>query len=154
MRHVHRLGTRLDVVPVREMRRLSLAWPLPHNWEKQRALQVRESRNRASTVSERCMGTRRCRARSQAALLPFLPSLPRQSSKPARYLAHLLGHEGKGSLHSYLNSQGWIESLSAGSSVKTADMDMFKVGGRLGMMVCISSCQGAANGTNGSCALL
>ncbi|EWM30042.1 insulin-degrading enzyme [Nannochloropsis gaditana] len=83
-----RLGTRLDVVPVREMRRLSLAWPLPHNWEKQRAL---------------------------------------QSSKPARYLAHLLGHEGKGSLHSYLNSQGWIESISAGSSVKTADMDMFKV---------------------------
>ncbi|EKU21330.1 insulysin [Nannochloropsis gaditana CCMP526] len=66
-------------------------------------------------------------ARSQAALVPFLPSLPRQSSKPARYLAHLLGHEGKGSLHSYLNSQGWIESLSAGSSVKTADMDMFKV---------------------------
>ncbi|XP_030963559.1 nardilysin-like [Quercus lobata] len=34
--------------------------------------------------------------------------------KPEDYLAHLLGHEGRGSLHSILKSRGWVTSLSAG----------------------------------------
>ncbi|KAE9594482.1 putative insulysin [Lupinus albus] len=34
--------------------------------------------------------------------------------KPEDYLAHLLGHEGKGSLLSYLKARGWATSLSAG----------------------------------------
>ncbi|BFG33740.1 hypothetical protein CerSpe_200140 [Prunus speciosa] len=34
--------------------------------------------------------------------------------KPEDYLAHLLGHEGRGSLHFYLKSRGWATSLSAG----------------------------------------
>ncbi len=34
--------------------------------------------------------------------------------KPGRYLTNLLGHEGEGSLHQYLEQAGWIESLSAG----------------------------------------
>ncbi|CDY54887.1 BnaA10g27980D [Brassica napus] len=34
--------------------------------------------------------------------------------KPEDYLAHLLGHEGRGSLHSFLKGKGWITSLSAG----------------------------------------
>jgi insulysin len=64
------MATHLKVVPVREMRRLSLAWPLPYNWEKQHAI---------------------------------------RASKPSRYLSHVLGHVGPGSLHSYLNSQGtWV----------------------------------------------
>lgn len=45
----------------------------------------------------------------------------------SRYISHVLGYEGKGSLHSLLNSKGWIESFSAGSSIRTADMDIFKV---------------------------
>ncbi|KAK8601376.1 hypothetical protein V6N13_058910 [Hibiscus sabdariffa] len=36
--------------------------------------------------------------------------------KPEDYLAHLLGHEGKGSLHYFLKAKGWITSLSAGVS--------------------------------------
>ncbi|KAG2394999.1 Nardilysin-like protein [Vigna angularis] len=34
--------------------------------------------------------------------------------KPEDYLAHLLGHEGRGSLLSFLKSRGWATSLSAG----------------------------------------
>lgn len=36
-------------------------------------------------------------------------------TKPEQYISNLLGHEGKGSLHSVLNARGWIESLSAGT---------------------------------------
>ncbi|CAH8354392.1 unnamed protein product [Eruca vesicaria subsp. sativa] len=34
--------------------------------------------------------------------------------KPEDYLAHLLGHEGRGSLLSFLKDKGWASSLSAG----------------------------------------
>lgn len=34
--------------------------------------------------------------------------------KPEDYLAHLLGHEGRGSLLSFLKARGWATSLSAG----------------------------------------
>uniref|UniRef100_A0A1J3GIJ4 Insulin-degrading enzyme n=1 Tax=Noccaea caerulescens TaxID=107243 RepID=A0A1J3GIJ4_NOCCA len=34
--------------------------------------------------------------------------------KPEDYLAHLLGHEGRGSLHSFIKGKGWATSLSAG----------------------------------------
>ena len=36
-------------------------------------------------------------------------------TKPEQYISNLLGHEGKGSLHSVLNERGWIESLGAGT---------------------------------------
>ncbi|KAK6271656.1 hypothetical protein POUND7_008739 [Theobroma cacao] len=36
--------------------------------------------------------------------------------KPEAYLAHLLGHEGKGSLHYFFKAKGWATSLSAGVS--------------------------------------
>ncbi|XP_073021907.1 nardilysin-like [Primulina eburnea] len=44
-----------------------------------------------------------------------LPSLRKDYLKKAEdYLAHLLGHEGKGSLHFFLKAKGWITSISAG----------------------------------------
>ncbi|GLT80672.1 hypothetical protein SLA2020_520990 [Shorea laevis] len=44
-----------------------------------------------------------------------LPCLrPDYLRKPEDYLAHLLGHEGRGSLHSFLKARGWATSLSAG----------------------------------------
>ena len=33
--------------------------------------------------------------------------------KPAHLLSHFLGHEGPGSLHSYLKGKGWVTSLNA-----------------------------------------
>ncbi|KAM7259044.1 hypothetical protein ACFE04_014785 [Oxalis oulophora] len=44
-----------------------------------------------------------------------LPCLRQEYLKKSEdYLAHLLGHEGRGSLHSFLKDKGWITSLSAG----------------------------------------
>ncbi|KAI3450239.1 hypothetical protein Pfo_006904 [Paulownia fortunei] len=44
-----------------------------------------------------------------------LPSLRKDYLKKAEdYLAHLLGHEGKGSLHFFLKARGWATSISAG----------------------------------------
>lgn len=37
-------------------------------------------------------------------------------SQPLHYIGHILGHEGKGSLFSYLRGQGWADSLMAGGS--------------------------------------
>ena len=37
-------------------------------------------------------------------------------SKPERYLSHLLGHEGPGSLLSELKTRGWVNSLEAGET--------------------------------------
>ncbi|PRQ56190.1 putative insulysin [Rosa chinensis] len=41
---------------------------------------------------------------------------PRQDylKKSEEYLSHLLGHEGRGSLHSYFKVKGWATSLAAG----------------------------------------
>lgn len=37
-------------------------------------------------------------------------------NSPAKYISHLLGHEGKGSLLSFLISEGLATSLSAGGT--------------------------------------
>jgi len=47
-------------------------------------------------------------------LFPVASTRPHYQSKPVHYLSNLLGHEGKGSLLSYLKNQGWAENLSAG----------------------------------------
>ncbi|RWR80472.1 nardilysin-like protein isoform X1 [Cinnamomum micranthum f. kanehirae] len=47
----------------------------------------------------------------------ILPCLSKDYlKKPEDYLAHILGHESKGSLHFFLKSKGWATSLSAGVS--------------------------------------
>ncbi|TDL24920.1 insulin-degrading enzyme [Rickenella mellea] len=56
--------------------------------------------------------------------LPYQAPLWR--SKPGSFLAHFVGHEGPGSLHSYLKSKGWITSLSAGCQSLGRCFAMFK----------------------------
>ncbi|KAJ2638098.1 metalloprotease, partial [Coemansia sp. RSA 1694] len=49
-------------------------------------------------------------------------------SKPSRYLGSLVGHEGKGSILSYVKRRGWATSIVAGRSPTSAEgFDMFKV---------------------------
>ena len=42
-------------------------------------------------------------------------------SKPGRQLGFILGHEGDGSLLSYLKNQGWARTLSAGAGAETKE---------------------------------
>jgi secreted Zn-dependent insulinase-like peptidase len=48
---------------------------------------------------------------------PVPDLLPWQLEKPTEYIAYLLGHEGSGSLLSYLKGQGWADALSAGEGI-------------------------------------
>ncbi|KAI1768853.1 LuxS/MPP-like metallohydrolase [Hypoxylon sp. FL1150] len=46
---------------------------------------------------------------------PFLDEELLFETQPSRYISHLIGHEGPGSIMAYLKSQGWANSLSAGA---------------------------------------
>ena len=48
-------------------------------------------------------------------------------TKPLQYLSNLLGHEGKGSLLSYLKSRDWVESLSAGTELNNPEGSSFSI---------------------------
>ncbi|HEY5701548.1 MAG TPA: insulinase family protein, partial [Gammaproteobacteria bacterium] len=79
-----RLPARLDVVPIKEQRSLSLSFPIP-------------------------------------------PVEQHYKSKPISHIAHLLGHEGKGSLLSYLRTVGWADALSAGTGFDHTSEATFNV---------------------------
>ncbi|BGP38130.1 metalloprotease [Rhodotorula kratochvilovae] len=50
------------------------------------------------------------------------------ASKPGSFLSHLVGHEGKGSVLSYLKARGWANGMSAGAGNNGASgFDFFKV---------------------------
>lgn len=46
---------------------------------------------------------------------PFLDEEPLFESLPGRYISHLIGHEGPGSIMSYIKGKGWANGLSAGA---------------------------------------
>ncbi|WWC92904.1 uncharacterized protein L201_007866 [Kwoniella dendrophila CBS 6074] len=48
-------------------------------------------------------------------------------SRPSHFLAHFLGHEGRGSILSYLKKKGWVNSLRAGNHHDAAGFSLFKI---------------------------
>ncbi len=48
-------------------------------------------------------------------LFPFLDEENLFESQPSRYISHLIGHEGPGSIMAYIKSKGWANGLSAGA---------------------------------------
>lgn len=48
---------------------------------------------------------------------PFIDEELLFESQPSRYISHLIGHEGPGSIMSYIKSKGWANGLSAGMSI-------------------------------------
>lgn len=46
---------------------------------------------------------------------PFLDEDLLFETQPSRYLSHLIGHEGPGSIMAYIKSKGWANGLSAGA---------------------------------------
>jgi len=47
--------------------------------------------------------------------------------KPGRYISHLLGHEGAGSILELLKQKGWANELSAGESRSCSDWSSFSI---------------------------
>ena len=64
----------------------------------------------------------------ELSLLFELPKLNSYwQSKPAQYLASMIGYEGQGSLLQALKSKGWAESLSAGKVLEDRGAGLFAV---------------------------
>lgn len=57
--------------------------------------------------------------------LPYQAPLWRR--QPANFISHFVGHEGPGSLHSYLKNKGWITALSCGPQPLARGFAMFRV---------------------------
>ena len=47
---------------------------------------------------------------------PYLDEENLYESQPSRYISHLIGHEGPGSILAYIKGKGWANGLSAGPS--------------------------------------
>ncbi|KAK2763223.1 Insulinase (Peptidase M16) [Arachnomyces sp. PD_36] len=52
--------------------------------------------------------------RSLDIYFPYQDEREMSDTQPSRYLSHLIGHEGPGSILSYIKAKGWANSLSAG----------------------------------------
>ncbi|KAI9161372.1 hypothetical protein LWI28_016770 [Acer negundo] len=59
---------------------------------------------------------------------PITPSIHHYKEAPCRYLSHLIGHEGEGSLFYVLKTLGWATGLSAGEGESTLEFSFFEVG--------------------------
>ncbi|GLT88210.1 hypothetical protein SLE2022_062450 [Rubroshorea leprosula] len=58
---------------------------------------------------------------------PITPGIHYYKEGPCRYLGHLIGHEGEGSLFYVLKKLGWATGLSAGEGDWTLEFSFFKV---------------------------
>lgn len=58
---------------------------------------------------------------------PLAWQSPLWKYKPGHFLSHFLGHEGPGSLHSYLKGKGWITSLNAAPQSLGRGFAMIKI---------------------------
>lgn len=49
------------------------------------------------------------------------------ATKPGSFLSHLVGHEGQGSILSYLKKQGWANGMSSGAGNGASGFEFFKI---------------------------
>ncbi|ODA82847.1 hypothetical protein RJ55_01356 [Drechmeria coniospora] len=67
-------------------------------------------------------------SRDLSLIFPFIDEETLFESQPSRYISHLIGHEGPGSIMACLKSKGWANSLSAGAyTVCPGSPDIFEV---------------------------
>ncbi|KAF9246784.1 hypothetical protein DTO027I6_5298 [Penicillium roqueforti] len=69
--------------------------------------------------------------RSMDMYFPFLDEEEMHETQPSRYISHLIGHEGPGSVLSYLKTKGWANGLSAGAMPVCAGSAFFTISVRL-----------------------
>ncbi|MGI9288660.1 MAG: insulinase family protein, partial [Pseudomonadales bacterium] len=65
--------------------------------------------------------------RNLSVTFPIPTTQEHYKSKPVQYIGNIIGHEGKGSLLSYLKQQDWAEQLSAGAGFEDASGATFNV---------------------------
>ena len=62
---------------------------------------------------------------------PFEDEEELYNTQPSRYISHLIGHEGPGSVLAYIKAKGWANALSAGPSPVCPGASFFEVSIRL-----------------------
>ncbi len=65
--------------------------------------------------------------RNLSVTFPIPTTQEHYKSKPLQYIGNIIGHEGKGSLLSYLKQKDWAEQLSAGAGFEDASGATFNV---------------------------
>ena len=69
--------------------------------------------------------------RSLDVYFPYLDEEELYASQPVRYISHLIGHEGPGSILAYIKAKGWATGLSSGPMNPCPGTAFFSVGIRL-----------------------
>ena len=69
--------------------------------------------------------------RSLDIYFPFLDEEFLHETQPSRYISHLVGHEGPGSILAYIKAKGWANGLSAGSMPICPGASFFTISVRL-----------------------
>ncbi|KAI5302635.1 Insulinase (Peptidase M16), partial [Ascosphaera pollenicola] len=70
-------------------------------------------------------------SRSLEITIPFPDEEHLYESQPSHYISHLIGHEGPGSILSYIKEKGWAHELSAGSYTVSPGSALFMINVRL-----------------------
>jgi len=70
----------------------------------------------ANDLSTQCFAKPVMDSRELDLSFPFIDEELLFESQPSRYISHLIGHEGPGSIMSYIKAKGWANGLSAGMS--------------------------------------
>ncbi|RGP63560.1 insulysin [Fusarium sporotrichioides] len=70
---------------------------------------------RESDLGMQCFAKPVMDSRELNLYFPFIDEEFMFATQPSRYISHLIGHEGPGSIMSYIKSKGWANGLSAGA---------------------------------------
>ncbi|KAI5465829.1 Metalloenzyme, LuxS/M16 peptidase-like protein [Mariannaea sp. PMI_226] len=70
---------------------------------------------RESELGMQCFAKPVMDSRELNLYFPFLDEELMYASQPSRYISHLIGHEGPGSIMSHIKAKGWANGLSAGA---------------------------------------
>lgn len=81
---------------------------VPNRWEAE--VPFRESELGVQVFAKPVMDSRELNL-----FFPFLDEENMFESQPSRYVSHLIGHEGPGSIMAYVKEKGWANGLSAGA---------------------------------------
>jgi insulysin len=70
---------------------------------------------RKSELGMQCFAKPAMDSRELNLYFPYIDEEFMFASQPSRYISHLIGHEGPGSIMSYIKAKGWANGLSAGA---------------------------------------
>ncbi|KAG6014527.1 hypothetical protein E4U43_006434 [Claviceps pusilla] len=97
----------------------------PNRWED-------EVPFRQTDLGTQCFAKPVMDSRELSLIFPFIDEDALYESQPSRYISHLIGHEGPGSIMSYIKTKGWANGLSAGANnICPGTPDIFEIQVRL-----------------------